>query len=378
VITASDLTITFPNSKHVAFSQVSFSLKKGDCTLLTGSTGSGKSTLIKSLVGLIPHYIAADIDGELLLDGVSIFQSKPAQLSRKIGYVPQNPFQSFVTDSVEDEIAFTLESHAVSPLAMRERVEELLDVFDLTLLRTRAPRLLSTGEAQRLAIAAATALQPDYLILDEPISALDQRSAEFVISFLHTYSKNHGVLVAEHRKEALAPISTSEITLDSPLLFEPYKKMPGNISLIVGENGSGKTTYLERYVAASTRKIGYVPQNPAELFLTQSVQAECALTPGSQRNLTSLAPYISESTHPRDLSEGEKLLLALSIAAALGEDEIVLDEPTRGLDPQMKQIVMTFLSQLDLPVLIATHDGELINAATGEVRRIEELLRCSR
>lgn len=373
MIEVKNLSIYFSHPSSAAVRVEDFSLDAGDCTLLMGATGSGKSTILRAITGLIPHHIAAAIDGQITIDGNDVARCRPATLARTLGFVSQNPFSGFVTDSVEDEIAFSLESHATEPTRIASLVDQMLLRFNLGSIRNQPPRTLSAGEAQKVAIAAATILQPDYLLLDEPMSALDEDSAHEVLSFLHSYSREHGVLIAEHRTELIRSIATHEIVVgNSAAVHSPLKTLV-NARIIVGPNGSGKTTYLESYVASAHHQIGYVPQNPIDILLTQSVAAECALSPGSSKVLDRLAPDIPRSCHPRDLSEGEKLLLALSLATRDGVTELVLDEPTRGLDDRVKSVVLDFLATLTIPITIATHDHDLIAAGHGKVLRIGDI-----
>lgn len=368
-----NLSLRFPDSPRESLGDISFSLSPGECVLLSGATGSGKSTLLRTLIGLIPRHTAATITGEITLDGVAISTLTPALISRHIGYVAQNPYASFVTDSVEDEIAFALESHGYHRSLMSALVDSAIERFTLSSLRDRSPRTLSTGEAQKVAIAAATILEPKYLLLDEPISALDAISAKEILHFLNEYSRDHGVLISEHRTHDISSIATRTFSLGSPVDAAQPLSVLKNAKVIVGPNGSGKTTYVERYIASAQHLIGYVPQNPGDLLLSQSVSDECALSPGSSEVLALLAPDIPQNTHPRDLSEGEKLLLALALASRTSVKEIVLDEPTRGLDSQMKKRVVDFLSTLQIPITIATHDDDLISAALGNTVRIEAI-----
>ena len=373
MIVVENLSIRFPDSPKPCIDNRSFSLSPGECLLLTGATGSGKSTLLRALMGLIPRHIAAEMKGQITLDGVEVSSLTPARISRRIGFLSQNPFTSCVTDTVEDEVAFALESHGVERSRMKVLIEESLTRFGISHLRQRSPRTLSTGEVQKVGLAAVTVLQPDYLLLDEPISALDEATAADVLLFLRDYARSHGILISEHRTHLIGSLATRTIECGdraeatSPLPLLPHAKV------IIGPNGSGKTTYLERYIASAKHQIGYVPQNPIDILLTQSIEDECALSPGSREVFAKLAPHIPFTTHPRDLSEGEKLLLALSIASRHGVKELVLDEPTRGLDLRLKREIIEFLATLAVPITIATHDHDLIHAAQHNVVNIGDI-----
>jgi energy-coupling factor transport system ATP-binding protein len=138
--------------------------------------------------------------------GIDAVRAGPRVLSRQVGFVAQDPEAQAVLDRVEGEIAFALENAAVPPDEMRLRVEEVLDLLDLTPLRDRRLHTLSGGERQRLAIAAALALRPRVLVLDEPTSQLDPQSAEDVLRALVRLNDDLGltIVLAEHRLERIA------------------------------------------------------------------------------------------------------------------------------------------------------------------------------
>ena len=127
----------------------------------------------------------------------------------------QDPETQFVVDRVEDEIAFSLENAALPKEEMEVRVEEALTLLELTQLRSRRLDTLSGGEIQRVAIAAAMALKPQILVLDEPTSQLDPHSAEEVLEALVNLNKTLGltVILAEHRLERVLPYTGQIIYL---------------------------------------------------------------------------------------------------------------------------------------------------------------------
>ena len=127
----------------------------------------------------------------------------PRELADVVGVVGQNPAATFVTDTVEDELAYTMESLGVAPDVMRRRVEDTLDLLGLVELRARAVSTLSGGQAQRVAIGAVLTAHPRVLVLDEPTSALDPAAAEDVLAAVQRLVHDLGltVLIAEHRLE---------------------------------------------------------------------------------------------------------------------------------------------------------------------------------
>jgi len=179
----------------------------GEFTLLVGPSGAGKSTLLRLLNGLVPHFSGGTLTGKLRVNGLDPVLATPRVMSRHVGFVFQDPEAQFVMERVEEEIAFALENAATPAQAMRLRVEETLDLLDLAALRQRPIATLSGGERQRVAIAAALALRPTILVLDEPTSQLDPQSAEEVLQALVRLNQDHGltVVLAEHRLERVLP-----------------------------------------------------------------------------------------------------------------------------------------------------------------------------
>src|SRR5437764_2669105 len=171
--------------------------------LVVGSTGSGKSTLLKCINGLVPHFTGGRLAGRVVIDGRDTQHHRPRELADVVGYVGQDPLAGFVTDVVEDELAYGMESLGVDPATMRRRVEETLDLLGLADVRSRPLLTLSGGQQQRVAIGAVLTMHPRVLVLDEPTSALDPPAAEEVLSALTRLVHDLGltVVVAEHRLE---------------------------------------------------------------------------------------------------------------------------------------------------------------------------------
>ena len=209
------VTFTYPQSTQPALRDISLELAAGDLVLLIGHSGAGKSTLLRCLNGLVPHFSGGVLSGNVRVNGLDPVAAKPQVMSRHVGFVFQDPESQFVMDRVEDEIAFALENAAMPPQEMRVRVEETLDLLDLEPLRDRALATLSGGEKQRVAIAAALALRPDVLVLDEPTSQLDPKSAEDVLSALVRLNQDLGltVILAEHRLERVLPFVDTVVYL---------------------------------------------------------------------------------------------------------------------------------------------------------------------
>lgn len=230
------LTYTYPGATTPALKDVSLDLPEGQLILLIGPSGAGKSTLLRCLNGLVPHFSGGVVSGAVRVNGYDPVAATPRLLSRHVGFVFQDPEAQFVTDRVEDEIAFALENAAMPPQEMRVRVEETLDLLGLTPLRDRPLKTLSGGERQRVAIAAALALRPSILVLDEPTSQLDPKSAEDVLNSLVRLNHDLGltVILAEHRLERVLPYVDSIIYLPDdggPILFDDARDVMKQVDL---------------------------------------------------------------------------------------------------------------------------------------------------
>lgn len=476
MITFSRVSLVYPTSTTTILEDLSFEIAEGEMVLVIGSTGTGKSSLLRLINGLVPHHTGGILAGDISVNGISTQLVRPGELAHLVGIVGQNPAQGFVADIVEEELAFGMETLNIAPDLMRKRVEEILDLLALSHLRNRAISTLSGGEQQRLAIGSALVMNPKVLVLDEPTSALDPIAAEEVLSILHrlVHDLSLTVVIAEHRLERVigfadriihiagdgsAEINFPEEILKTSTIAPPIvhlaralglsdvglsvrdvrrmtedirergkdidvnqersgpvaistknlslsygaKKALNNVSTqiysgeivaLMGRNGAGKSTFLTTLAGLNKdasgsseisgvksgdlkgkvrrETVGFIPQEPSDLLYGQSVADECQQgdkdnqsSPGSTFALLQrIVPSINPETHPRDLSEGQRLALALAIVLTAQPQVLILDEPTRGLDYQSKALLVALLKNfakvLNRSVLIATHDVELV------------------
>jgi len=198
-----NVSLIYPNTQKTILDKLNFEIGEGEFVLLIGQTGIGKSSMLRLINGLVPHHTGGILAGNVEVGGISTRNVRPGQLAELIGIVGQNPINGFVTDIVEDELAFSMESLNLTEEAMRKRIEEVLDLLSLHPIRNRKLKTLSGGEQQRVAIAAAMVLHPKILVLDEPTSALDPVAAEEVLAILQRLVHDLGitVIIAEHRLE---------------------------------------------------------------------------------------------------------------------------------------------------------------------------------
>ena len=135
MITFEQVSFTYPGAAKPALADVSLTLPEGELILLMGPSGAGKSTLLRCVNGLAPHFSGGRLSGNIRVNALDPVRSAPQGMSHHVGFVFQDPEVQFVMDRVEDEIAFALENAAIPPAEMRVRVEETLDLLDLTPLR---------------------------------------------------------------------------------------------------------------------------------------------------------------------------------------------------------------------------------------------------
>lgn len=216
MIRVTNLSYTYPNQDRPALDNVSLVIESGEFVLLTGASGAGKSTLLRAFSGLVPHFSGGRLAGSVHVDGQEPILEGPQGVSQAVGFVFQNPEAQAVVDQVEAEIAFALENAAVPEAEMRVRVEEVLQLLELAPLRRRSLNTLSGGERQRVAIAAALAMRPRVLALDEPTSQLDPQSAADVLHALVRLNEELGltIVLAEHRLERILRYSERVVVLE--------------------------------------------------------------------------------------------------------------------------------------------------------------------
>ena len=202
-ISLSQVSVTLPGSTQPVLRDVDLTIAEGELALVVGRTGSGKSTLLGAMCGRVPHFTGGTLTGHVRLHGRDTRDHRPRDLADLIGVVGQDPLAGFVTDTVEEELAYGMEQLGLPAATMRKRVEETLDLLGIAELRDVALRELSGGQQQRVAIGSVLTAHPRVILLDEPTSALDPTGAEEVLATITRLVHDLAVtvVVAEHRVE---------------------------------------------------------------------------------------------------------------------------------------------------------------------------------
>ncbi len=206
VVRIDKLSYQYPGSAHLALRDISLSVRKGEFVGIIGPTGAGKTTLCLALNGIVPQFFGGRFFGHVVVAGLDTLDNPIHLLAQHVAMVFQDPETQLVTNSVEDEVAFALENVRVPRETMRQRIAWALRTVRLVGMERKHPSELSGGEKQRLAVAAALALQPQILVLDEPTSQLDPLGTQEVFATVRELNTKLGitVILASHANEELA------------------------------------------------------------------------------------------------------------------------------------------------------------------------------
>nr|MDO8108846.1 ABC transporter ATP-binding protein [Candidatus Sigynarchaeota archaeon] len=210
IIEIREVSFRYQNQKQPVIQGISASFYPGTVSLICGPTGSGKTTLIRLMNGLIPHFYEGNMTGDVTIDGINTKSTSTAKLAQIVGMVFQNPDNQLVCSTCEREIAFGPENLGLPRSEIKERLESAIKVLGIESIRDSSPNELSGGQKQKVAIAAALALKPKILVFDEPSSNLDiESTARLVDTIEMINTKLHAtIIIVEHRLEPFLRIAT--------------------------------------------------------------------------------------------------------------------------------------------------------------------------
>ncbi len=189
---------------------VSLRVRKGEFLALMGPTGVGKTTFCLTLNGILPHLMGGTLEGRVVVAGMDTRDNGPGEMSRQVGLVFQDPESQLFNMTVEDEVAFGLESLGLSSSEMEERIAWALEAVRLPGLRKRHPLQLSGGQKKRLAIATVLAMRPQVLVLDEPVTGLDPLGRHEVLSVIEKLKREGEATVVMVEQDAEAVMAWAD------------------------------------------------------------------------------------------------------------------------------------------------------------------------
>jgi len=209
ILEVKGLSFRYPDSTRQAVIDFDLSVPQGEIVVLAGPSGCGKSTLLRAVNGLIPHMYSGEYSGEVKVGGTIVKDASMRDLAQKVGFLFQNPENQIFMFTVERDVAFGLENLGVPREVMRERVDEAMRLLDIGELAQRAPHELSDGQKQRVALAGVLAMRPQLVILDEPTSLLDPKTAAELVALVAKLRQDLGTtfVVVEHRLDLLVKVA---------------------------------------------------------------------------------------------------------------------------------------------------------------------------
>ncbi len=450
-----DVSFAYPNTEIPYLKNISFSVEKGECVLITGASGCGKTTLIRMINGLIPHYFEGSMSGRLLLNGRDVNTFESWEYGQSVGSVFQDTRSQFFTSHVIDELAFAAENYGIEPSIIQERITQVLKRNQIEALRHASLMTLSSGEKQKVAMSAVEVHQPSILVLDEPSANLDQSACLHLAEQIKDLkASGHTVIIADHRlyylmdavdrviliadqeiaqdwsiaqfsqlskamlqayglrdfqpvlindlthqqpvhlKDQQALLDVEELSVSFHKRAEPLLKpvnlqlRQGEIVIVSGENGIGKTTFArtlcginpalhgtiridQRPVNEKQRqhRFWYVLQDSDYQLFSDSVlhelllgfKASDTLVERAEQLLWDLDLHLYKDRHPASLSGGQKQRLTFAVGLMRHPEILILDEPTSGLDAanmtRMVDLIHAYADQ-GIGFIIISHDFE--------------------
>jgi len=206
IVCIENLSYQYPRSPGLVLRDINLSIHKGEFLGIIGPTGGGKTTLCLALNGIVPQFYGGRFFGQVTVAGMDTVDNPIHLLAQHVAMVFQDPETQLIANSVENEVAFGLENVRVPRNEIQKRIRWALETVRLDAMEEKHPSELSGGEKQRLSIAAALALQPEVLILDEPTSQLDPLGKQQVFATIRELNAHLGitVILVSHASEEIA------------------------------------------------------------------------------------------------------------------------------------------------------------------------------
>lgn len=216
MIHMSNMNFQYKGSQDFALKDINLQIHKGDFVGIIGNSGAGKTTLTRTINGMVPHHFQGDFYGEVSVKGIDTVTIKPEELSEFVGSVFQDVDAQMVASVVEDEILFGLENFRIPKKEIEDRLEWALKTVGIEDLRYRSIASLSGGQKQKTAIAAIIALKPEVLVLDEPTGELDPVSSRQIFTLLKQLNETLGttIVIIEQKVMLLCEFATRLLVME--------------------------------------------------------------------------------------------------------------------------------------------------------------------
>ena len=413
-----NVSFTYENSDKKALDNINFEINDGELVLITGASGSGKSTIYKCINGLIPHIYEGDLLGDIFIDDINTKDCKNYELCKMIGSVSQNPRGQFFTDNTTSELAFTLENLGYKVEEILEKIENISSFLGISNILNKNILEISGGEKQKISIACVSILDAKTLVFDEPSANLDYYGIELLKEIFDRmiHIKNGRLIVNLERKESLNytaedlrslnPFDRELKVLDSftrkeklleinNLFFKniikdvSFNLYRGEIVGLVGKNGVGKSTISKLISGIYKKTSGKISiegkpfvlmQDVDYQLFSESVFSEFLLSNKDLNEdeilemLKVINLYDKKNSHPFSLSGGEKQRLLMGICAKSNSDILILDEPTSGLDFNNMIIISEIIKNLakEKAIILISHDYELLSRVVDRIIFLED------
>lgn len=438
LIELNDLSFGYAGSSEKSLNDISLTVNEGEFILLTGESGCGKTTLTRILNGLCPQFYNGEVSGSYLIDGRNGFDMSLDEIGTYIGNVFQDPRSQFFASNVTDEIVLAMENRNYAHDLMERRLQEFGEMLGIAELFDKDLLQLSSGEKQKVAVAAACVTKTKILVLDEPSANLDTDAAAQLGTLLKTLKKQGvTIIISEHRLEYLSELIDRMVVMkngkisgiytrhealalsDEEMyglglrLFYPQAKVciksiagekslqmeqivckrgqktilnnisfdaiKGKITAITGRNGAGKTTLCKIAAGLMRENSGTVSINGEKLKRRKRLQ-RCFFV-GQDPDYQLYAPTVIEEVllnikkTPENIKRAEQLLEQLDLSAFSGR------HPASLSGGQKQRVLLAAAIMWERPVLILDEptsglDGRHMREMSGLLRSIADSGTC--
>lgn len=221
LIEIDNYSFAYENTNNIVLSNITLSVEQGEFLSIIGPTGSGKTTLCRSITGVVPQIHPGRSRGSIKVHGKSVEEYTVAQLAQSVGYVHQDAESQILMTNIEKEIVFPLENLCIPREEMKRRLEYVLKLVHLENYRYRHPYYLSGGQRQRVVLATVLAMNPEILILDEATSEIDPLGAEEIMTVAKELNDaGKTIIMIEHNMTELSRYADRVVVMEAGRILE--------------------------------------------------------------------------------------------------------------------------------------------------------------